>query len=202
MPFDYTAALDQAARLVAAESPLFGHVDMDQVLISFAQTRKRTRHGIYAKMVPLRFEGGAREVFENGHRYVAEDFTFRGRDILYLFYVYLPRFHDQSFEGKVLTIFHELYHVSPRFDGDLRRLPGPSPYHGVSVEAYDAYLKPFGRDFLDRWASDPRLDFLRDRLEALEARHRGIRGLSIQQPGFAPVGVEARAPGGPGSLLR
>ena len=31
-------------------------------------------------------------------------------------------FLDQTFEEKLVTVFHELYHISPAFDGDLRRL--------------------------------------------------------------------------------
>ena len=37
---------------------------------------------------------------------------------------YLPRFCDQSLDEKLSTVMHELWHISPAFDGDIRRLPG------------------------------------------------------------------------------
>ena len=39
-------------------SPL-AHIDLGHVAVSFAQARKRTRHGLYASLTPMRFEGGS-----------------------------------------------------------------------------------------------------------------------------------------------
>ncbi len=187
MAFHYTRAVEEAVALIVRECPLFGHVRVDEVAVSFAQTKSRSRYGNYAKMVPLRFEGGKTEVVERGRRFRADPFSFRGKDVLYILYVYLPRFHDQGFEDKVLTLFHELFHIGPAFDGDLRRLPGPNPFHGASREEYDRNLRPYGAEFLDRCGSAPELDFLREPLAALERRHGGVAGTWIQQPSFPAV---------------
>lgn len=188
MPFSYTQALEGVLELICESSSLFDHVELDKVLVSFSQARKRTSWGIYAKVVPLRFEEG-RTIGKEGDTWIRTDeFTFEGREILYLLYVYLPRFHDQSFRDKVLTLFHELFHIHPEMNGDLRRLPGPNPFHGASREEYDRNLEPFVDDFLDSASSDPRLDFLRQDLGALSQRHRGVSGRSVPQPEFEILG--------------
>ena len=43
---------------------------------------------------------------------------------------------------RLLTLVHELYHISPRCDGDLRRFKGRNHAHGHSRKAYDAMLAP------------------------------------------------------------
>lgn len=188
MGFAYTDAVEEALALIARRSPLFAHVRLEQVLVSFAQSRTRTPWGTFAKLVPLRFEGGSLEGVEDGYRWEISDYCFRGRDVLYILYVYLPRFHQQDFRAKVLTLFHELYHVNPAMDGDLRRFPGPNSFHGPSREWYDAQLLPHVETFLDVAGSAPELDFLREDLAALERRHGGILGLQIRQPAMRRLG--------------
>ena len=52
----------------------------------------------------------------------------------------LPRFLDQTFEEKLLTVFHELFHIGPSFDGDLRRHPGRYAVHTHSKAQYDSHM--------------------------------------------------------------
>lgn len=189
MAFSYTAAVRAVLARIVTTSPAFGHVDLEKVVVAYSAARKRTTHGIYAKLVPLRFEGGALEGDEDGTRWRIDPFTFRGQDVLYILYVYLPRFHDQSFRDKLLTLFHELYHVGPAMDGDLRRFPGPNKFHGRSREWYDEQLVPHLEAFLDGNGSAPELDFLRESLETLEARHGGIHGTHVRQPTMRRVRV-------------
>ena len=40
-----------------------------------------------------------------------------GREILYLVTFCLPRFLDLTFDEKFVTIFHELFHIGPSFNG-------------------------------------------------------------------------------------
>ena len=58
------------------------------------------------------------------------------------------RFMDVDFEEKLVTIFHELWHVSPRFDGDLRRHPGRCYMHTGSQKDYDAQMLRLARRWL------------------------------------------------------
>lgn len=188
MPFSYTDALKSVLELIVAEVELFSHVRLEEVAVSYAQARSRSMWGIYAKLVPLRFEGGKLEGVQDGFRWEVDPFTFQGRDVLYVLYVYLPRFHQQSFPNKLLTLFHELYHVHPEMNGDLRRFPGPNAFHGTSREWYDDQLRPEVDRFLERHGSDPVLDFLREDLERLSERHQGISGLQIRQPTWRKLG--------------
>ena len=75
-------------------------------------------------MTPLRFAGGALAGCRDGVPHQVQRYVVGGREMLYLVTFCLPRFLDQNFDDKFVTLFHELYHISPAFDGDLRRLAG------------------------------------------------------------------------------
>ncbi|MEZ6045738.1 MAG: hypothetical protein R3C11_09205 [Planctomycetaceae bacterium] len=61
---------------------------------------------------------------------------------------YLPRFQDQTFSEKMITVFHELYHISPEFNGDIRRLPGRCYVHSMSEKEYDLLMARYVREYL------------------------------------------------------
>ena len=67
--------------------------------------------------------------------------------MLYLLRFVLPRFLDLPFDEKLITIVHELWHISPKFDGDLRRFEGRCYAHGHSRKGYDEHSKKM----VDRW---------------------------------------------------
>jgi predicted metallopeptidase len=89
---------------------------------------------------------------------------------------------DLAFREKLDTVIHELWHVSPRFDGDLRRLGERKYAHGSSLKKYDAHVKTL----VDEWlALDPpeRLfAFLREDFRRLSARHGRVIGTRIHAP--------------------
>jgi hypothetical protein len=60
-----------------------------------------------------------------------------GREILYLIHLMVPRFLRLTPRQKLVTLVHELYHVSERCDGDLRRFPGRNFAHGSSRQRYN-----------------------------------------------------------------
>ena len=62
------------------------------------------------------------------------------REILYVMTFCLPRFLDQPFEEKLVTLFHELFHIGPAFDGDLRRYAGRYEVHTHSQKEYDGAM--------------------------------------------------------------
>ena len=57
-PFDFSAAMRGLCDDISERVPEFQHVRMEQVAVSFAQTRRRVLHGLQAKLTPLRFEAG------------------------------------------------------------------------------------------------------------------------------------------------
>jgi hypothetical protein len=69
------------------------------------------------------------------------------REILYLVTFCLPRFLDQDFDDKFITLFHEMYHIGPAFDGDLRRHPGRCAMHTSSKNSYDKHMAHLALEF-------------------------------------------------------
>ena len=74
--------------------------------------------------------------------------THEGRDILYLITLMIPRFLRLSFEQKLSTLIHELYHISESFDGDIRRFPGRNFAHGHSRSAYNRIIRTLMQRYL------------------------------------------------------
>jgi len=170
------------AELVARLDEL-AHIDLTRVAIRFCQARKAVRHGIHASLTPLRFEHGALMGRRHGRLWTVERlYDASGREMLYLLSFYLPRFLETTFEEKLATVVHELWHIGPRFDGDLRRHAGRCYAHSHSQKEYDAHM----RVLADRWlALEPPLpcyEFLRFNFRELAARHGGIFGQRIRTP--------------------
>ena len=61
-----------------------------------------------------------------------------GREQLYLLNFYLPRFLDLPWREKLRTTVHELWHVSPQFDGDLRRFQAAATPIALRESDFDA----------------------------------------------------------------
>ena len=70
------------------------------------------------------------------------------REMLYILTFYLPRFLDQPFHEKMVTVLHELFHVSPEFNGDIRRLGGRYHVHSHSQQEYDCEMGRLAKKYL------------------------------------------------------
>jgi hypothetical protein len=110
-----------------------------------------------------------------------------GREMLYILSFYLPRFQNLDFREKLITVLHELWHISPDFSGDIRRHEGRYHAHTHSQAEYDEEM---GR-LADRWlalGSPQELwSFLHEDFHQLSARHGGIVGLKIPRPRIVPA---------------
>src|SRR5438105_4830800 len=60
-PFHYTNAMWEVVRDMVGTLEELRYIDLDRVLLSIAQARQASKHGVYASCVPLRFEAGASE---------------------------------------------------------------------------------------------------------------------------------------------
>jgi hypothetical protein len=181
--FDFTSHMRALCADLAARLPDLAHVDTTRMAIRFCQTRRRTRHGLYASLTPLRFAGGALVSRRRGRSWSVERlYDDAGREMLYLLSFYLPRFLDRAFADKLCTVVHELWHVSPDFNGDLRRHEGRYFAHGPCQKQYDALVSSLAA----KWRSlDPPpeiYDFLRHDFRALVRRHGPIVGQMIRTP--------------------
>ena len=188
IPFDFSTAMDRLCRDVVARCEPLAHVHMPQILVSFTQCRNRSRYGLQARVTPLRFRSGALTRQHGTIEYQVQRFIVDEREMLYLLTFCLPRFLEQSFEEKLVTVFHELYHVSPSFDGDLRRHPGRYEVHSHSKNGYDKRMAQLVKDYLSNHPNPGVFEFLRYGFKDLWNRHGGIQGIVVPRPQLFPVG--------------
>ena len=175
-------------RDIALRSSELGHVDIDRVAIRFCQTRHRAMHGVQASLTPLRFAGGAIHDERRGRRRRIEPVRdAAGREMLYLLSFYLPRFLDRPFEDKLVTVFHELWHIGPAFDGDLRRHEGRCFAHGASASEYDDRMRGLAANWLASRPPDEIHDFLRLDFATLARRHGAVYGTRLRTPRIVAV---------------
>jgi predicted metallopeptidase len=168
------------------------HVDLDRVAICFSRARKRIDYGIWASLTPLRFAGGSLTT-QRGRRAwtIQRLYGADGQEMLYILRFYLPRFFDQTLDEKLNTVIHELWHISPAFDGDLRRHGGRCYAHGASQKHYDAQVDGLRRRWLDTRPDADLYGFLAGSMEDLIARHGAICGLRVARPRLIPLALEA-----------
>jgi predicted metallopeptidase len=186
-PFDFCGHVRRLCRDIAARCDPLRHVDADRLLIGVTQARSARRHGLQARVTPLRCRGGSLTRHRYGVCYQVQRYFVGDREMLYLMTFCLPRFLDQDFDDKFITLFHELYHISPAFDGDLRRHDGRGVFHSHSKRAYDHHMAHLSRAYLAE-RPDPALhDFLRLNFAQLQHRHGSVIGVVVPRPKLVPV---------------
>lgn len=186
--FDFTASMRAVCRDLTRRLPELSHIDIDRVSVAFSQARKRVSHGLYATLTPMRFEGGAVSVRRRGREYMAQRlYDSAGREQLYILRFYLPRFMETGFLEKLATVVHELWHIGPEFDGDLRRHAGRCYAHTHSQKQYDTKMDRLAREWLA--GSPPRhlYEFLESNFAQLRANHGRIFGVRIPRPKLVPI---------------
>jgi hypothetical protein len=139
-------------------------------------------------MTPMRFEEGSLTTRRRGRNYTVQRlYDASGRELLYILSIYLPRFQNHSLQEKIATIIHELWHISPQFDGDLRRFSGRCFAHGGSQKEYDRQVDEIAAHW---WNSAPPpsvYEFLRLSFRDLEKQHGRVYGTKIRQPKLVPI---------------
>lgn len=190
-PFDFTTAMRRLCEDVAARLPDFRHVRMEQIAVTFAQARRRVHWGLQAKLTPLRFEGGSLTTVRRGRPWTIQRWYQGNVEMLYILTFYLPRFQDQTFHEKLITVLHELYHISPRFDGDIRRLSGHYHVHSHSQKEYDAEMGRLVDRYLALGPPGHLFDFLHGNFRDLTARHGSVVGIRVPIPKLLPLSKSA-----------
>ena len=186
--FDFTAHIRRLARDMVSRVDELAHIDLSRVAFSFAQARKPVSHGMQASLTPMRFEDGSLTTMRRGRRWTVQRLVNAdGTEMLYILTFYLPRFLDQPFEEKIATLVHELWHIGPNFDGDLRRHAGRCYAHSSSQAAYDAEIDRV----VAKWRSlnPPKhvCEFLEFDFDQLRRRHGRVFGDRIATPKLIPV---------------
>lgn len=164
----------------------FSHIDPDRVLVCVSSTRGGGVHGTYAKIHPLRFAGGLQTMeVRRGRRTITcamPTISHRGQEMLYVVYFLVPRFLNLSLREKLITVFHELYHISPEFNGDIRRFPGRNYAHGTSTRKYNAHMAKLVESYQEKGDNGGLVEFLEGDMAAIRARHKAMVGRKMAAP--------------------
>lgn len=184
---DFSAQMLRLFADIARVAEDFAHVDPQRLLVTMTSARRPKPHGLQAKVTPLRFREGKLLEQRRGRTYQVQRYRVAEVELLYLVTFCMPRFLNQPFDQKLTTVFHELWHIAPEFNGDLRRHRGRCCLHTSSKKRYDARMRELAEDYLKRTADQEALAFLREGHEQLHARHGHVRGVAVPMPKLVPV---------------
>ncbi|MDD3588128.1 MAG: hypothetical protein PHQ75_13175 [Thermoguttaceae bacterium] len=181
--FDYTKAVSNVCVDMCAKLPVFSHIDMNRVCVTFGRSRSSGRFGVWAFVTPLRFQDGQTTTRRGQYLYampviLAPD----KRPYLYVMTVVMPRFQNLALQEKYLTLIHELYHISPLFDGDIRRFEGRCYAHGASKKKYDQCVKQFGDEWMAKDPAPEVWEFLKYDFSELASAKGRIVGTRVRVP--------------------
>ncbi len=195
-PFDFCGQVRRVLADIVSRCPELGHVDVARVLLAVTQARSRRVHGLQARVTPLRFARGELTRQRRGVTYQVQRYFVAEMEYLYLMTFCLPRFLEQDFDDKLVTLVHELYHIGPAFDGDLRRHEGRYQLHTARQCAYDRKMAELARAYLASRPDPALYGFLRLNFAQLQYRHGAVLGVIVPRPRIIPLlGAAARIGG-------
>jgi hypothetical protein len=186
-PFDFCGHVRRLLTDIVTRCPCLHNIDVSTILLGATQARNQRGQGLQARVTPLRFGDGALIRRRHGVTYQVQRYFLGDHEFLYLMTFCLPRFLNQDFTDKFITLFHELYHLHPAGNGDLRRHNGRCQLHSHSQRAYDRHMADLARAYL---ASKPDPDlhaFLRLDFAQLQKRHGAIAAIVVPRPRIIPV---------------
>jgi len=186
-PFDFCERMRSLCAAIAEKCESLRHLDVSKMLITFTQARNDRRHGLQARVTPLRFREGSLTRRYRGVNFQVQRYFVDGREILYVLSFCLPRFLNQEFDDKFVTLFHELFHIGPDFNGDLRRHEGRYDIHTSSQRRYDEQMAELAREYLQSRPDASRHDFLRLNFAQLQHRHESVVGVLVPRPKVVPL---------------
>ncbi len=174
--FDFTGNMKKLVEDIVKTHPDFSHIALESIFIAISSSNRR-RDGVVAKLRPLRFEGGSRTKVCRGTEYISPEVRINGNDILYVVYFHLPRFLNHGdYKNKLATVLHELYHISPLFNGDIRRFPGKNYAHGNSRKSYDRLISIYTDEYIKSTTRPGLSIFLKYGYSGLKRKYGAIYG--------------------------
>jgi predicted metallopeptidase len=187
--FDFCRHVRYLCADIVTHCPELRHIDAQRLLFAVTQARNGHTHGLQARVTPLRFPGGKMTLWRRGFVYQVQRYLHGETEFLYLVTFCLPRFMDQDFDNKLITLFHELFHISPAFDGDLRRHQGRYALHTHSQREYDEHMAVLARAYLKQNPDPALYEFLHLDFVRLQERHGSVMGVIVPRPKIIPVGT-------------
>lgn len=172
----------------------FSNIDPSRILVSSTPSRSHDKRGMWACILPMRFENGKKVKFERyGKTQLKISIKLATQSIrrihpapkehfLYFMYISIPRFYNLTLNEKLETLIHELYHISPNFDGDLRRFPGHSYMHGSSLKLYDKAVRDLKSRYLRRSRAHTLLETLSLSQTGLHRKFPGLIFPRFKEP--------------------
>jgi predicted metallopeptidase len=185
-PFDFCARVQALCADIVERCEELWHIDISRLLFDVTQARTNERHGLQARVTPLRFRDGRTTRRRGGVLYRVQQYVVNDVEMLYLVTFCLPRFLDQSFDEKFITLFHELFHISPSFNGDFRRFPGRCSLHTHNQKQFDARMAKLARVYLATNPDPALYSFLRLNFARLQHRHGSVVGVMLPRPRLIP----------------
>ena len=174
--FNYTDALSVVCRDICAKTPIFQHYNLDYVGFSFKNVRNAKSTGVLATLTSLRFEGGGLATFHRKAFWKAPNVVdSKGRKLLYILTVCGSRFLNLPVKEKIHTLTHELYHIAPEFNGDIRRFSGKKYQHGSSLKNFNAVVAKYADAWLAREPDREIWAFLELNQEELIRRYQKVK---------------------------
>lgn len=167
---------------VVRTHPAFSHIMTDNILVAISPSNG-SRNGVVAKLRPMRFEGGSKTRTIRGIEYSAPEVSINGSNILYIVYFHLPRFLNHgNYKNKLSTVLHELYHISPLFNGDIRRFQGKNYAHGNSRTDYEKLINIYTDEYISSTLHPELCLFLKYKYSELKRKYGAIYGDMIRIP--------------------
>ncbi|NJD76494.1 MAG: hypothetical protein FIB08_05280 [Candidatus Methanoperedens sp.] len=185
--FDFTGSMKMLVGDIVKTHPDFSHIALESIFIAISPSNRR-RDGVVAKLRPLRYEGGSKTQICRGTKYTSPEIQIKGNDILYIVYFHLPRFLNHGdHRDKLETVLHELYHISPLFNGDIRRFPGKNYAHGNSRKSYNRLISTYTDEYINSTTRPELSIFLKYGYSGLKRKYGAIYGDIIRVPRSKPA---------------
>ena len=140
---NYISSLNGLIKDITEKVGELSYIDAEQVAVGFKRSRESVSEEVWAEISGIEDEYNGTIQRREGRieKYFApKTILMNGIPIKYVVDFYVPVFFGLTFKLKLLTVFHELYHINPKFDGNLRFFKGKGYKHGPSLEKYDKYM--------------------------------------------------------------
>ncbi|MCX9085245.1 MAG: hypothetical protein OIN87_10675 [Candidatus Methanoperedens sp.] len=180
--FDFTGSMYLLVDDIVKIHPFFNHIIPDNILVAISPSNSN-KSGVVAKLRPMLFEGGMRTKTVRGIEYESPEVIIKGINILYIVYFHLPRYLDHgNHKIKLSTVLHELHHISPLFNGDIRRYSGKNYAHGNSRKGFDDLINIYTKEYMGLTTRPELSDFLKYKYSELRRKYGAIYGDMIRIP--------------------
>lgn len=182
----YSEHIQRLISDIVSRVPIFSHINVDQIMVSVSYARNSSMDGVWAELYPMKYQNGHYSIRERKgnviYLYKTDRLHIGQREILYILYLMMPRFQNLSFNQKLKTLFHELYHISPGFDGKLRQIHSRFIYHGSRNDLFERNISWWVNDYMNRGILLKEADILKYSWSGLKRKYPHLQMDYIPEP--------------------